>query len=118
MKASILLLAASAGIALAQPTSLAERDHTESPVCPWYSDDNPLQPTAACCYNMPWTSEHLPYKVCMAPSSAQNTADFEESCRKIKADSRPVCCPSSLITDDESENKGDDLLCTKPKTVN
>lgn len=66
MKASILLLAASAGIALAQPTSLAERDHTESPVCPWYSDDNPFQPTAACCYNMPWTSERLPYKVCMA----------------------------------------------------
>lgn len=66
MKASILLFAAFAGFALAQPASLSERDHTESPLCPWFSDDNPLQPAPACCYNVPWTNEHLPYKVCMA----------------------------------------------------
>jgi hypothetical protein len=67
MKASILLLAGSVGIALAQPTSsLTERDHVESPLCPWFGDDNPLQPTPACCYNVPWTKERYPYKVCMA----------------------------------------------------
>lgn len=143
MKASIILLAASAGIALAQPTSLAELDHTESPLCPWFGDDNPLQPTPACCYNIPWTQEHYPYKVCMArklitpitikilsmdqilltcieniASSAQNITDFEASCRKINEEARPVCCPQSLITDDPSENKGDFLLCHKAKTVN
>ncbi|KAJ5755249.1 hypothetical protein N7533_004792 [Penicillium manginii] len=119
MKASILLLAGSVGIALAQPTSsLTERDHVESPLCPWFGDDNPLQPTPACCYNVPWTKERYPYKVCMAPSNADNTADFEASCQKINPKARPVCCPQSLITDDPEKNVGDDILCYKAKTVN
>jgi hypothetical protein len=144
MKASILLLAGSVGIALAQPTSsLTERDHVESPLCPWFGDDNPLQPTPACCYNVPWTKERYPYKVCMArkiipwspqrylvgtkfrwpvfkqtASNADNTADFEASCQKINPKARPVCCPQSLITDDPEKNVGDDILCYKAKTVN
>ncbi|KAJ5104183.1 hypothetical protein N7532_004712 [Penicillium argentinense] len=113
MKTSILLLAASAGVALAQPAFLNERANS---VCPSING-NPLQPTPACCFTVPWTPEHYPYSVCMAPSSSTNTADFEESCRKIKATARPRCCPKILIAENENDNIGDDLLCRDPQFV-
>ncbi|KAJ5108769.1 hypothetical protein N7456_005444 [Penicillium angulare] len=113
MKTSMFLLVASAGLTLAQPASLGERADT---VCQ-SGNGNPLEPTPACCYYMSWTKEHLPYSVCMAPSSSKNTAEFNESCKKIKADAKPQCCPKTLITDDETKNIGDDFLCTAPRTV-
>jgi len=57
MRGSIILMAASASIALAQPTTLVERT---SSVCP-----SPGAPFAACCFSIPWTSEHYPYTVCL-----------------------------------------------------
>ncbi|KAI9932563.1 hypothetical protein AWENTII_005137 [Aspergillus wentii] len=113
MKASILLLAAAAGVALAQPTSLNERADS---VCQ-SGNGNPLEPTPACCYTVPWTAEHYPHSVCMAPSSSKTTEEFKESCHKINAKAQPRCCPKALIAKNENENIGDDLLCSDPKTV-
>ncbi|RAL16737.1 uncharacterized protein BO97DRAFT_420128 [Aspergillus homomorphus CBS 101889] len=113
MRTSTILLAASAGVALAQPAILSERADS---VCQT-GNGNPLEPTPACCFTMPWTAEHYPYSVCMAPSSSKNTAEFEESCRKIKATAQPRCCPKSLIAENENQNIGDDLLCSDPKIV-
>lgn len=62
MKASIILLAASAGVALAQPASLSRRGYS-SGVCPTFGA--PWEPTAACCYYTPWTAEHIPGVVCL-----------------------------------------------------
>ncbi|OJJ40129.1 hypothetical protein ASPWEDRAFT_192439 [Aspergillus wentii DTO 134E9] len=137
MKASILLLAAAAGVALAQPTSLNERADS---VCQ-SGNGNPLEPTPACCYTVPWTAEHYPHSVCMArkfipvtqrylvgdqplltcieqtASSSKTTEEFKESCHKINAKAQPRCCPKALIAKNENENIGDDLLCSDPKTV-
>ncbi|KAJ6128489.1 hypothetical protein N7471_009706 [Penicillium samsonianum] len=114
MKASILLLAASAGLALAQPASLSERDDT-SGVCPTFGA--PWEPTAACCFYTPWSAEHLPGVVCLKATSTKNTADFEEGCRKVNETARPRCCPKAAIAENENDLNHDDLLCTDPKVV-
>ncbi|KAL4862182.1 hypothetical protein BDV12DRAFT_179169 [Aspergillus spectabilis] len=103
MKASIILLAASAGLALAQQTSS---------VCP-----SPGAPVPACCFTQPWTAEHYPFNVCLTAASSENSADFEESCRPYGRHVRAQCCPPMVIAEDENDNSHDDLLCRNPTFV-
>ncbi|KAJ6005317.1 hypothetical protein N7451_003261 [Penicillium sp. IBT 35674x] len=110
MKASIILMAASAGIALTHPTTLTERT---SSVCP-----SPGAPVAACCFSMPWTSEHYPYTVCLKASNYSTTAEFEETCLATgKLHPKAQCCPEFMIGTDENDNSHGDLLCRNPSTV-
>ncbi|KAJ5909521.1 fungal hydrophobin domain-containing protein [Penicillium tannophilum] len=77
MKASILLIAVSAGAALAQPSSFVKRDS----VCP-----SILYSVPQCCSivlnSPPWD--------CSTPSSADDIADFKASCSS--SGGTPQCC--------------------------
>lgn len=139
MKASILLLAASAGVILAQPASLSERGYSTG-VCPTYG--NPFEPTAACCYytNRPDTGYSavvcLKGKILPAATNRLNrdqllltciekiatstdtTADFTENCRQINPTATPRCCPKAAVAKDASDMDHEDLLCQDPKVVN
>ncbi|KAJ5674443.1 fungal hydrophobin domain-containing protein [Penicillium maclennaniae] len=88
MKASILLIAASAGAALAQPAALTERGS----VCP-----TTLYSIPSCCTTSVLDVATLD---CHTPSSAIGVADFKSSCAGAMA----KCCtvPAATL----------DVLCT------
>ncbi|KAJ5564303.1 hypothetical protein N7513_000545 [Penicillium frequentans] len=115
MKASILLLAASAGVVLAQPASLAERGYSTG-VCPTYG--NPFEPTAACCYYTHRPDTGYSAVVCLKATSTNTTADFTENCREINPTATPRCCPKAAVAKDASDMDHEDLLCQDPKVVN
>ncbi|KAJ5803506.1 fungal hydrophobin domain-containing protein [Penicillium pulvis] len=83
MKASILLLAVSAGAALAQPTSFDKRDG----VCP-----NADYSVALCC-----TTGILSFGQvdCKTPPSTKDISDFKSSCSASADGSEAQCCDKS-----------------------
>ncbi|KAJ5651504.1 fungal hydrophobin domain-containing protein [Penicillium longicatenatum] len=83
MKVSILLVAASAGAALAHPAALVARTSSTSSACP-----NKLYSVPSCC------SPNLLKLGCSNPSSAKDGPELKKSC----SDQKPLCCstPSAL----------------------